>query len=232
MFRSMQSGTGTALRGFGSGMRSVGEKIRPNIVLAMLLVAVLGVVVSFFGFKMGRNEAIISGAGVGAIVAIVNLAGKILESEFDDAPNVSGPFWVSVVAKVRPNVLMAMMLIASLGGVLSYIAFIWKDPTGTFTIGNEAIMAAAGVGAVIAISNLAGKILEKESQRSTAGISGFYARVRPNILVAMLFVGGIGIAITILGYHMVEDGLVTAAGVGAIVAITNLGGKILEDESR
>jgi len=81
MFRSMQSGSGTALRAIGSGMRSVGEKIRPNIVLAMLLVAVLGVVVSFFGFKKGRNEAIISGVGVGAIVAIVNLAGKILESK-------------------------------------------------------------------------------------------------------------------------------------------------------
>jgi hypothetical protein len=33
----------------------------------------------------------------------------------------------------------------------------------------------------------------------------------------MLFIGGIGIAVSILGYHMTEDGLVTAAGVGAIV---------------
>ena len=39
-----------------------------------------------------------------------------------------------------------MTMMASLGGAISYIAFIWKDPTGAATIGNEAIMAAAGPG--------------------------------------------------------------------------------------
>lgn len=55
-------------------------KIRPNILIAMVLIAVLGLGVSFVGFKM-TNEGIISAAGVGAIIAISNLAGKILEKE-------------------------------------------------------------------------------------------------------------------------------------------------------
>jgi len=44
--------------------------------------------------------------------------------QIDETPNVSGPFWVSVLAKVRPNVLIAMTMMASLGGAISYIAFI------------------------------------------------------------------------------------------------------------
>ena len=231
MFDSMRSGGGITLRVVGSGIRSAGEKLRPNILFAMVLVAVLGVVVSIFGFKMGKNEAIISGAGFGAIVAIVNLAGKILESDFDDSSDSDQVFWDEVLGKIRPNVLIAMFLIALLGGTISYIAFIWTDAAGTTRVGNDAIMSAAGVGAVIAVANLAGKILEKESDQSgPSGIRDFFAKIRPNILLAMLMVGGIGIAVSILGYHMVNDGVVTAAGVGAIIAIANLGGKILEVE--
>jgi len=55
-------------------------QIRPNILVAMLIVGVLGLAISWYGWKMG-NEGIISAAGVGAIVAISNLAGKILERE-------------------------------------------------------------------------------------------------------------------------------------------------------
>ena len=232
MFGSMRSGGGHALSAVGLGIRAVSEKLRPNVLFAMVLVAVLGVVVSIFGFKMGKNEAIISGAGVGAIVAIVNLAGRILESEFDETPGSTLGFWDQVLGKIRPNVLIAMFLIASLGGGVSYIAFIWKNSEGTITVGNEAIMAAAGVGAVIAIANLAGKVLEMEPDASDlSGTSTFFIKIRPNILLAMLLVSSIGIAVSILGYHMVNDAVVTAAGVGAIVAVTNLGGKILDVES-
>ena len=56
------------------------DKIRPNILIAMVLVATLGLGISSLGYKMS-NEGIISAAGVGAIVAISNLAGKILEKE-------------------------------------------------------------------------------------------------------------------------------------------------------
>jgi hypothetical protein len=55
-------------------------KIRPNILIGMVLVATLGIAISYLGYRMG-NEGIISAAGVGAIVAISNLAGKILEKE-------------------------------------------------------------------------------------------------------------------------------------------------------
>ena len=192
---------------------------------------------------MDGNEAIIAGAGVGAIVAIVNLAGRILDDDFRNQPgtadaandsntvaaDVEHIFWDDLLGKIRPNVLIAMVLIALLGGAMSYLALTWTNADGSE--GNEAVMAAAGVGAVIAISNLAGKILEKESDaRGPRKVREFFATIRPNILLAMMMVGGIGLAISILGYRMTNDGLVTAAGVGSIVAITNLGGKIPEVE--
>jgi len=40
----------------------------------------LGLLVSFMGFKM-EQEGIITGAGIGSIVAIANLATKILDGE-------------------------------------------------------------------------------------------------------------------------------------------------------
>ncbi len=56
------------------------NKIRPNILAGMVLISILGLGISFLGYRMG-NEGIISAAGVGALVAISNLAGKILEKE-------------------------------------------------------------------------------------------------------------------------------------------------------
>jgi hypothetical protein len=46
----------------------------------MLLIAFLGGFIAFLGFRLD-NEGLMSGAGIGSIVAISNLAGKILETE-------------------------------------------------------------------------------------------------------------------------------------------------------
>ena len=56
------------------------NKIRPNIVWAMTLMALLGIIISYMGWRMG-NEGIMSAAGVGALVGISNLGAKILEKE-------------------------------------------------------------------------------------------------------------------------------------------------------
>jgi hypothetical protein len=45
-----------------------------------LAITALGLLVSFMGFKM-EQEGIITGAGIGSIVAIANLATKILDGE-------------------------------------------------------------------------------------------------------------------------------------------------------
>ena len=63
-----------------NGLGNVFMRIRPNILLGMILITVLGMGISWIGYKMGM-EGIISAAGVGSIVAISNLAGKILETE-------------------------------------------------------------------------------------------------------------------------------------------------------
>jgi hypothetical protein len=61
-------------------MFSLLGKVRPNILVAMLLIAFLGGFIAFLGFRLD-NEGLMSGAGIGSIVAISNLAGKILETE-------------------------------------------------------------------------------------------------------------------------------------------------------
>jgi len=63
-----------------TGIGNILTRVRPNILLGMILIAVLGLGISWIGFQMGM-EGIISAAGVGSIVAISNLAGKILETE-------------------------------------------------------------------------------------------------------------------------------------------------------
>jgi hypothetical protein len=56
------------------------NKVRPNILWAISLIAILGIVISWMGWRMGA-EGLMSGAGIGAIVGIGNLAGKIMEGE-------------------------------------------------------------------------------------------------------------------------------------------------------
>ena len=63
-----------------NGIGDILKRIRPNIMLGMIIIAVLGLGVSWIGWQM-EMEGIISAAGVGSIVAISNLAGKILETE-------------------------------------------------------------------------------------------------------------------------------------------------------
>jgi hypothetical protein len=58
----------------------------------------------------------------------------------------------------------------------------------------------------------------------------FMAKIRPNILVGMVLISSLGVAISYLGYRMNNEGIISAAGVGAIIAISNLAGKILEKE--
>ena len=55
-------------------------KIKPNIIFAIFAISLLGLLSSWRGFHMGQ-EGIITGAGVGSIVAIANLAHKILDNE-------------------------------------------------------------------------------------------------------------------------------------------------------
>ena len=62
------------------GIGDVIKRVRPNILLGMILIAILGIGISWIGWQM-EQEGIISAAGVGSIVAISNLAGKILETE-------------------------------------------------------------------------------------------------------------------------------------------------------
>ena len=55
-------------------------KIKPNIIFAIFAISLLGLLISWMGFHMGQ-EGIITGAGGGSIVAIANLATKILDNE-------------------------------------------------------------------------------------------------------------------------------------------------------
>ena len=61
-------------------MMSLIARIKPNIVFAILSITILGLLISLMGFHMGQ-EGIITGAGVGSIVAVANLATKILDGE-------------------------------------------------------------------------------------------------------------------------------------------------------
>ena len=63
-----------------NGIGDILKRVRPNILLGMILIAILGIGISWIGWQM-EQEGIISAAGVGSIVAISNLAGKILETE-------------------------------------------------------------------------------------------------------------------------------------------------------
>jgi len=62
------------------------------------------------------------------------------------------------------------------------------------------------------------------------GIGNLVGKLRPNICVGMLFVASLGVGISFLGFLMDNEGIISAAGVGAIIGITNLCSKILEQE--
>ena len=62
------------------------------------------------------------------------------------------------------------------------------------------------------------------------GIADLTRRVRPNIIIGMGLVAALGISVSLLGYHMSSEGIISAAGVGSIIGIVNLCSKILEQE--
>ena len=62
------------------GMGELIRRFRPNIFAGMAFVTSLGGGISYMGYRM-ENEGIISAAGVGAIIGIVNLCGKLLERD-------------------------------------------------------------------------------------------------------------------------------------------------------
>jgi len=64
----------------GDATKDLVSRIRPNILAAMAIVGILGIGIARIGLEMDNGE-LVSAAGVGSIVAIANLAGKILERE-------------------------------------------------------------------------------------------------------------------------------------------------------
>jgi hypothetical protein len=64
-------------------MKSISDlvgRIRPNILLSMILVSALGAISMYIGWKMDFTE-IVAGASGTTILAISNLAMKILEKD-------------------------------------------------------------------------------------------------------------------------------------------------------
>ena len=57
-----------------------------------------------------------------------------------------------------------------------------------------------------------------------------WGKLRPNIVIAMTLMETIGIVVAYMGWRMGNEGIMSAAGVGALVGIANLGAKILEGE--
>jgi L-lactate permease len=55
-------------------------KIRPQILIAMIIVGIIAICVSWFGWKMDSTE-IVTGAGVGSITGLITLATKIIDSD-------------------------------------------------------------------------------------------------------------------------------------------------------
>ena len=63
-----------------AGLGELVRRFRPNIFAGMAFVTILGGGISWLGYLL-ENEGIISAAGVGAIIGIVNLCSKILERD-------------------------------------------------------------------------------------------------------------------------------------------------------
>ena len=62
------------------------------------------------------------------------------------------------------------------------------------------------------------------------GMGELIRRFRPNIFAGMLFVTALGGGISYMGYRMGNEGVISAAGVGAIIGFINLCSKILETD--
>ena len=76
----MKQAIAAFIKDLGRAILDVASRIRPNILVAMTIVGVLGLGIARIGLQMDNGE-LVSAAGVGAIVAVANLAGKILEKE-------------------------------------------------------------------------------------------------------------------------------------------------------
>jgi hypothetical protein len=61
-------------------------------------------------------------------------------------------------------------------------------------------------------------------------VTDWMARIRPNILIAMLIIGGLGLAVSILGYRMGMESIVAAASGIALTSVTALAMKVLEKD--
>ena len=59
----------------------------------------------------------------------------------------------------------------------------------------------------------------------------FIARIKPNIVFAILSITALGLLISLMGYFMGQEGIITGAGVGSIIAIANIAHKILDHET-
>ena len=55
-------------------------------------------------------------------------------------------------------------------------------------------------------------------------------RIRPNILIAMVIIGGLGLAVSVLGYRMEMEAGVTGSSGIALTSITALAMKVLEKD--
>ena len=76
----MREALAALVKDVGAAFLNVAGRIRPNILAAMTIIGFLGLGIAKIGLAMDNGE-LVSAAGVGAIVGVVNLAGKILEKE-------------------------------------------------------------------------------------------------------------------------------------------------------
>ena len=59
----------------------------------------------------------------------------------------------------------------------------------------------------------------------------FIARIKPNIVFAILSITTLGLIVSMMGYFLNQEGIITGAGVGSIIAIANIAHKILDHEA-
>ena len=59
----------------------------------------------------------------------------------------------------------------------------------------------------------------------------FIARIKPNIVFAILSITTLGLIVSMMGYFLNQEGIITGAGVGSIIALANIAHKILDHEA-